>query len=51
VFLLVNSDCSMWVASNTHIMVFVLTRPGIEPTILQNRDEHINHLRPIPFNF
>jgi hypothetical protein len=30
-------------ATNTNIIVFGLTRPGLEPTIYHTRGEHANH--------
>jgi hypothetical protein len=30
-------------ATNTNFIVFVLTRPGLEPTIYRTRGKHANH--------
>jgi hypothetical protein len=30
-------------ATNTHLIVFDLTRPGLEPSIYRTRGEHANH--------
>ena len=41
--LLINAACLAEKATNTNVIVFGLTRSGLEPTIYRTRGEHANH--------
>jgi hypothetical protein len=44
-FLLLNDAVLSGEATNTNLIVFGLTQPGLEPTIYRIRGEHTNHYR------
>jgi hypothetical protein len=41
--LVIGADCIGNYATNTNLVIFGLTRPGLEPTIYRTRGEHGNH--------